>query len=250
MANIFESLRKIIQKKYPVLLYYGLEVAERLDETWGYAEYPENFTYSRILRNIISIVKAKTLRYIFEKDHKTDFTLKDIVLQLCPNDIELADHITKIIEKAIEIDNQVQRSLRLSWNGKVFISNEDLSSLVTGPLVTGSEYDSFVNSAVTFKDENVAIDFLDIILDSFDRIFSIYEGSKHIELSKKDYEMLNKMYILKSNAIDLLTFPDRNGYMLCVDSNKRFSDGERISTESAWTFSQKEGADFSIIVIN
>lgn len=56
------------------------------------------------------------------------------------------------------------------------------------------------------------------------------------------------MKIYKSKTIDLLEAPE-NVYWLCVDVNKRFEDGEQISTDSAWIFSQKEITNISLIII-
>lgn len=246
MANIFQELSIYARKHYPILSYYGLQLSNRLDETWGYVEYPENDTYSKRLRNIMSLVKAKTLRNIFEKGH-SKLEISDIVLQLCPNDLDLANVTTKIVNRAIGIDKNVQRSLRKSWNDKVFIPDEELNKLVCGPLITGSEYDYFINSSVTLNEE-VSDFFVDVMLDSFDKTFDVYEGSTHIDVSKHDLDYLKEAHILKNNAVDLIEMPT-GGYMFCVDVNKRFKDGNQITTDAAWIFGQKEGNSTSIVII-
>jgi len=72
---------------------------------------------------------------------------------------------------------------------------------------------------------------------------------KKTNIVGKDLEYLNRMKIYKSKTIDLLEAPE-NVYWLCVDVNKRFEDGEQISTDSAWIFSQKEITNISLIIIN
>lgn len=249
MNNIFGELRKYARKNHPILTYDGRELYKRIAENWTqYYSSRIDFSYSNRLEKLIAIAKAKTLRYIHEKDYDRKYNLYDIMLQLCPNNKGLAGVTTYVLELAIDINKKLNINKSEGYE-KYEVTDADINKVVDGPVICADDYDEFIHSAIDFKKEELNELLIDRVLISFDSYISVYENAKKTNIVGKDLEYLNRMKIYKSKTIDLLEAPE-NFYWLCVDVNKRFEDGEQISTDLAWIFSQKEITNISLIIIN
>lgn len=153
-----------------------------------------------------------------------------------------------MLELAIDINNKLNINKSEGYE-KYEVTDADINKVVDGPVICADAYEEFIHSAIDFKKEELNELLIDQVLISFDSYISVYENAEKTNIVGKDLEYLNRMKIHKSKTIDLLEAPE-NSYWLCVDVNKRFEDGEQISTDSAWIFSQKEITDISLIIIN
>lgn len=193
--------------------------------------------------------KAFKTRYEKHGEHKPDF--REIIEDLCDNNVELADEIFEILNTAVSIDTSIRnfRSRNKFYDGKVGISVENINKLVSGPVYYGQSYDYFITSSISFKSEELNnIFFNEVILSFEDPIYFTSGSFERLEVKDESLAYLNKMIIFKSNAIDMVKLPT-GAYMLCVDVHKRFKDGDLIKTDSSWIFSQNYSR-FSAVIIN
>jgi hypothetical protein len=172
-----------------------------------------------------------------------------LLLELCPHNQELAKETAQILNKAINIDKSIQ-DLRQSNNfdGRVNISDDSLDEIVTGPIYYGASYDEFISSAIDFHSEDLNEIFKNEVLHDFeDPIYFGEGGETREDVLNESLDYLNKMQIYKSRTLDILKTP-KGGYLLGVDVDKRFNDGDYISTDSAWIFGQERN-NLSVVVI-
>lgn len=250
--NIFNELSKYILPYYPIFEYKDHEIYNAIFENWGATSAPDYYMFSNRLRNISSIVRAKAFktRYEHHGEHKPDF--REIIEELCDNNMELADEIFDILNTAISIDNSIRnfRNRNKHYEGKVSISEENINKLVSGPVYYGQAYDDFITSSINFESEELYETFFNEVILSFEDPIYFTSGSyERLEVKDESLDYLNKMTIFKSNTIDLVKLPT-GGYMLCVDVNKRFKDGDLIKTDSSWIFNKNYYSRFSAIIIN
>ncbi|OYP72526.1 hypothetical protein CIK94_09340, partial [Prevotella sp. P4-51] len=127
--NIFNELKKYILPYYPIFEYKGQEIYNAIFENWGATAAPNYYMFSDRLRNISSIVRAKAFKTRYEKhgEHKPDF--REIIEDLCDNNVELADEIFEILNTAVSIDTSIRnfRSRNKFYDGKVGISVENIN---------------------------------------------------------------------------------------------------------------------------
>jgi hypothetical protein len=249
--NRFNELKKYILPYYPIFEYKGQEIYNAIFENLGATAAPNYYMFSDRLRNISSIVRAKAFKTRYEKhgEHKPDF--REIIEDLCDNNVELADEIFEILNTAVSIDTSIRnfRSRNKFYDGKVGISVENINKLVSGPVYYGQSYDDFITSSISFKSEELNnIFFNEVILSFEDPIYFTSGSFERLEVKDESLAYLNKMIIFKSNAIDMVKLPT-GAYMLCVDVHKRFKDGDLIKTDSSWIFSQNYSR-FSVVIIN
>lgn len=247
--NIFSALRVYASPYYPIFNYKGREIWNAIFESWGATAAPDYYMFSDRLKTIAAIAKAKALRYRFEKREGEALCFEDLLLELCPHNQELAKETAQILNSAINIDKSIQ-DLRQKHNfdGRVNISDERLDDIVTGPVYHGASYDEFIASALNFKSEELNEMFTNEILLDFE--YPIYFGEEnetHEDVLDESLNYLNKMQIYKSRTFDILKTP-KGGCFLCIDVNKRFNDGDFVSTESAWIFGQNTNR-LSVVII-
>ena len=246
--NIFSALRVYTLPYYPIFEYKGREIYNAIFESWGATAAPDHYMFSDRLKTIASIVKAKALHYRFEKREGEKLSFNELIFELCPDNQELAEEITRILEKAVRIDKSIQDlRKKTNYSDKVSVGDDSINDIVSGPIYYGSSYDEFILSAINFEPDDLNDIFEnDVLLDFEDPIY-FDDNATHIDVKDDSLDFLNRMIIYKSKTINLLKAPDR-GYFLCVDANNRFRNGETISTDSAWIFGQERN-NLSVVVI-
>lgn len=239
--NIFKGLYEKAFPYYPILGFKGSEIKDAIFESWGATtSYDSPFLFSNRFETIASIVKAKTLRYRFEKRSGERLKFEEIVTELCPDNTELAEEIATLLNKAVRIDKSIQDlRKRTKYNGKVGVNDNNIDEIVMGPIYYGALYDEFVSSAIDFQSDELNDIFMNEVLIDFEGPIYFGEGNEtHKDVVDEDLDQLNKTHIYKSKTMDMLKLPN-GGFHLCVDVNKRFKDGDCISTNSAWAFGQE-----------
>ena len=243
--RLFSEMLKNLRKNYPIFQYSGTKVNSEITAQWG-ATSPHNcYLFQERLDTITAIAKAKALKYRYEKEEQTLLSFEKLIIELCPENISLAKATHAILEKAIKLDN-ITRKYNSDWP-RITINEESINALMTGPIYYGADYDEFIASAVDFKSEENQKCFLEEISLEFNDIID-FKNIKEIEVKDESLEYLNKMTIHKSKALDIIEFP--NGCcMIGVDANKRFKDGDIISTNSA-TILSLEDSRLNFVVIS
>lgn len=238
--NILKSL-----KKYPIFGYSGTTVNSEITRQWG-ANSPHNYyLFTERLETITAIAKAKALKHYYEKTEKTILSFEGLIMELCPENISLAKETHSILEKAIKLDN-ITRKYNSDWP-RITINEESINALMTGPIYYGADYDEFIASAVDFKSEEHQKCFLEEISLDFNDIID-FKYIKEIEIKDESLETLNQAIIHKSKVLDVIELP-KGGLLICVDVNKRFQDGDIISTTSASILSL-EDSHLNFVVIS
>lgn len=246
--NIFSALRVYTLPFYPIFNYKGREIYNAIFESWGATAAPDYYMFSDRLKTIVSIAKAKALHYRFEKREGEKLGFNELLLELCPNNQELAEETAQLLEKAVKIDKSIQDLRnRNNFNGKVSIGDDSLDNIVTGPVYHGYSYDEFLLSAIDFQSDDLKEIFENEVLLDFEDPIYFDEEATHTDILDKSLEYLNEMIIYKSKTINMLKTPDK-GYFLCIDANNRFKNGDKISTDSAWLFGQKRN-NFSVVIV-
>ena len=246
--NISESLRKFAGYNHPIFKYTIDNVIDRVLQFICAEQYgnEEKHIYTSRLYTLIAISKAKALRHRFETEPEPVTCFNDLILQLCPDNPDLALKTTNVIETAIEFDIKIQFDRSRGIDETEFIE-EDLDNFITGPLANKDDYDEFVSSALDYKDESNKDAFIDQVSMDFNEIISFDDKSERADFNQISLDTLNQMHIFKSKTIDIIKKPNA-GFFLCVDANKRFNDGELIRSDSAWAFRQKDnGLSVNII---
>lgn len=246
--NIFSALRAYTLPFYPIFNYKGREIYNAVFESWGASSAPDYYMFSDRLKTVASIVKAKALHYRFEKRIGERLSFNELILELCPNNQELAEETARLLEKAVRIDKSIQGLRdRTNFDGKVSVGDDNINEIVSGPIYFGSSYDEFMLSAINFESDELNDIFENEVLLDFEDPILFDDNAKHTDVLDESLEYLNKMIIYKSKTINLLKTPDK-GYLLCIDANNRFKNGETISTDSAWIFGQERNR-LSVVII-
>lgn len=246
--NIFSALRVYASPYYPIFNYKGREIWNAIFESWGATAAPDYYMFSDRLKTIAAIAKAKALRYRFEKREGEVLSFENLLLELCPHNQELAKETTQILNKAIQIDKSIQDlRQRTNFDGRVNVSDESLDEIVTGPIYYGASYDEFISSAIDFQSADLNEIFTNEVLLDFEDPIYFDDNSTSKVIIDESLVYLNQMCIFKSKSFDLLKHP-KGGYSLCIDVNKRFHNGDYISTGSAWMFGQERN-NLSVVII-
>ena len=247
--NIFSALQEFVYPYYPIFDFKGREIKNAIIESWGASTMPEPYMFSDRLASIASIAKAKSLRYRFEKKEGERLTFEDLIKDLCPNNKDLAEETAILLNKAIRMDKSIQDlRQKTNFDGIVNVSDDSLEEIVTGPIYYGASYDEFISSAIDFQSEELnEILTNEVLLDFEDPIYFGEGNETHEEVLNESLDYLNKMQIYKSRTLDILKTP-KGGYLLSVDVDKRFNDGDYISTNSAWIFGQERNR-LSVVII-
>lgn len=250
--NIFEALKIRELPYYPIFDYVGREIYYAIFENWGATAAPDYYMFSKRLQNISSIVRAKAFKTRYEKHEVNKPSFREIINDLCDNDIELSDETFYILNTAISIDKSIQ-NIRKKYNfydGKVNISEENIDKLIGGPVYYGKSYDNFIASSINFESDELNEIFLNEVISSFEDPIYFSEGNyEHLDIKDKNLDYLNKMTIYKSKTIDMLKLPTGT-YVLCVDVNKRFNNGDLIKTDSAWMYERHIHSHLSVVIID
>ncbi len=220
---------KNLRKNYPIFQYSGIKVNSEITAQWGATSRPNHYLFEERLETITAIAKAKALKYRYEKEEQTVLSFEKLIIELCPENISLAKDTHYILEKAIKLDN-ITRKYNSDW-ARISINEESINALMTGPIYYGADYDEFIASAVDFKSKEIQKRFLEEISIYFNDIID-FKNIKEIEIKDKSLESLNQAIIHKSKVLDVIELPE-GGLFICVDVNKRFQDGDIISTTSA-----------------
>ena len=249
--NIFKELKKFSLPFFPIFDYKGREIYKKKKKKWGATAAPDYYIFSDRLQNISSTVRAKAFKSRYEKHEANSPDFRNIINDLCDNDIVLSEEIYGILNTAISIDKSIQdfRGKCAFYDGRIGISNDDIDMLVSGPVYYGQSYDRFIASSINFESEELNEIFLNEIILSFEDPIYFSEGTyEHLDIKNEDLDYLNKMKIYKSNTIDILKLPT-DGYMPCVDVNNRFNNGDLIKTELAWIFEKHIHSRLSVVII-
>lgn len=247
--NIFSALRVFALPYYPIFNYKGREIWNAIFESWGATTTPDPYMFSDRLKKIAAIAKAKALRYRYEKREGEKLSFDNLLSELCPHNQELAKETAQLLNKAIQIDKSIQDlRQRTNFDGRVNISDDCLDEIVTGPIYYGASYDEFISSAIDFQSENLNETFTNEVLLDFEDPIYFDDNSTSKDIIDESLEYLNHMCIFKSKTFDLLKHP-KGGFSLCIDVNKRFQDGDRISTDSARMFGQDRN-NLYVVIIN
>ena len=231
-----ESHRDLSQNKsnefdYPIFEFSGTDISNRIIECF----LGENTAL--YFDNIAAIAKAKALKHKFEQRNKKFLEFKDLIIQLCPDDPSFAENNVRMLEKAIDLENYIYKIRRKYRVFEVDIEKDKIIDLIT-PIYHGGEALTFIDYALDFKLEEIKELFLEDYYSYFTDPIKFGEMATHVDIPEKDLEYLNQSIIYKSKTFDVIKIP--NDYMFCVDVNKRFKDGDRINTDKAWIFGQKE----------
>mgnify|MGYP003292108038 CR=1 FL=1 len=227
--RLFSEMLKNLRKNYPIFQYSGTKVNSEITAQWGATSRPNHYLFEERLETITAIAKAKALKYRYEKEEQTVLSFEKLIIELCPENISLAKDTHYILEKAIKLDN-ITRKYNSDW-ARISINEESINALMTGPIYYGADYDEFIASAVDFKSKEIQKRFLEEISIYFNDIID-FKNIKEIEIKDKSLESLNQAIIHKSKVLDVIELPE-GGLFICVDVNKRFQDGDIISTTSA-----------------
>lgn len=227
--RLFSEMLKNLRKNYPIFQYSGTKVNSEITAQWGATSRPNHYLFEERLETITAIAKAKALKYRYEKEEQTVLSFEKLIIELCPENISLAKDTHYILEKAIKLDN-ITRKYNSDW-ARISINEESINALMTGPIYYGADYDEFIASAVDFKSKEIQKRFLEEISIYFNDIID-FKNIKEIEIKDKSLESLNQAIIHKSKVLDVIELPE-GGLFICVDVNKRFQDGDTISTTSA-----------------
>lgn len=224
--RFFSEMLKNLRKDYPIFKYSGEKVNNEITAQWG-ANSPHNYyLFQERLETITAIAKAKALKYRYEREEQTVLSFEKLIIELCPENISLAKETHSILEKAIKLD-----SITRKYNFEIAFNEDSINALMTGPLYYGADYDEFIASALDFKSKEHQKYFLEEISLDFNDIIE-FQHIKEIEIKYENLECLNQAIIHKSKALDIIEFP-QGDLLICIDVNKRFQDGDIISTTSA-----------------
>lgn len=232
-----ESHRNLSQNEnnefdYPIFDFSGKDISNRIIECF----LGENTAL--YFDNIAAIAKAKALKHKFEQRNKNLLEFKDLIIQLCPDDPSFAEKNVRMLEKAIDLENYIYKIRRKYRVFEVDIEKDKIIDLIYPTVYFGGEALTFIDYALDFKLEEIKELFLEDYYAYFTDPIKFGEMATRVDISEKDIEYLNQAIIYKSKTIDVIKLP--NDYMFCVDVNKRFNDGDRINTDKAWIFGQKE----------
>lgn len=224
--RFFSEMLKNLRKDYPIFKYSGEKVNNEITAQWG-SNSPHNYyLFQERLETITAIAKAKALKYRYEREEQTVLSFEKLIIELCPENISLAKETHSILEKAIKLD-----SITRKYNFEIAFNEDSINALMTGPLYYGADYDEFIVSALDFKSKEHQKYFLEEISLDFNDIIE-FQHIKEIEIKDENLESLNQAIIHKSKALDIIEFP-QGDLLICIDVNKRFQDGDIISTTSA-----------------
>lgn len=233
-----------IRDFYPLLNYDGTLIQREMEKYLFYGD-----ACAQRLRTIIGIVKAKIIKHVFENNNNPSLTCKELIHQLCPEDLELAKETSDILDKVVKEDQFISKinanhplsKLELDENFIIF-------DLFKGPVLYEEDFDSLINYSIGFQ----SIEIKEFVLWEmkglyYDRIFHDGDRSfRYLDIKGNDLNYLNQMVIYKSKTIDCLQTPNGDLY-LCVDANKRYHDGDTINTEKAMMCQYH--TCFSVVVI-
>jgi len=247
--NIFDALRVFALPTFPIFQYKGMEIINAIFESWGASTAPDDYLFPDRLETIVSIVRAKAIRYRFEKHDDKILNFNELISELCPNNMELAEETSQLLNKAISIDNSIKAFRgKTKYDLKINVNEDDVNEIVTGPIYYGASYDEFVSSAIDFDSDEIKEVFLNEVLLDFEDPIYFDDDATHTDVVEASLDYLNQMHIYKSRAMDLLK-AQNGGYFLCIDANKRFNDGDCIKIDSAWIFGQKT-SNLSVVIIS
>ena len=248
--NIFEGLKQYPFPYFPIFDFWGWEIKDAIFKSWGASCTPDPFLFPKRLETITSIVKAKALRYRFETKNGERLKFEDLIDELCSADKELAEETAAVLNKAVRLETAIEEfRKKYNFQVKIEFKDEDIDEIVSGPVYYGFSYDNFISSAVDFQSEDLNEIFLNEYLIDFERpIYFNEDNETHKNVVDENLEYLNQMHIYKSKTLDMLKTP-RGGFFLCVDVNKRFKNGDCISTDSAWVFGQA-CRNLEVVIIN
>lgn len=226
----FSEILKNIRKNYPIFQYSGTKLNSEITAQWGVTSSQNCYLFQERLETITAIAKAKALKYRYEKEEQTVLSFEKLIIELCPKNISLAKETHFILEKAIKLDS-ITRKYNFD-NSRIVFNEESINALITGPIYYDADYNEFVASALDFKSKELQKYFLEEISIDFNDIIE-FQHIKEIEIKGENLEALNQSIIHKKNkALDIIEFP-QGELLICIDVNKRFQDGDIISTTSA-----------------